>query len=897
MPQLKDTDSSEYLLEPLREAVDFTLYRGRARHADVPILALAVTDEHISPQNLRRLEHEYSLATELDAAWAAEPLALTRYQGRATLILKNPGGDPLDGIIKQHRKLDLTGFLRIAINLAAALGHVHRQGLIHKDVKPSNVLAAASGQVWLTGFGVASRLPRERQLPAAPEFIAGSLPYMAPEQTGRMNRSMDSRSDLYSLGVTLYELSTGHLPFTASDPMEWIHCQIARQPASPCERAPEVPAPISAIIMKLLAKSAEERYQTALGLERDLWRCLEEWAKHGRIDEFPLGLHDKSDRLLIPENLYGRAAEIRLLLESFDRVLGGGKPELVLVSGYSGVGKSSVVNELHKALVPPRGLFASGKFDQYKRDIPYATLAQAFQSLIHPILAKNEAELGRWRDEIRDALGPNGQLMNDLVPELKLIIGEQEPVQELPAQDAQSRFQSVLRRFIGAFTRHQPLALFLDDLQWLDAATLDLIEDLLTHPEVKDLMLIGAYRDNEVGPSHPLMRRLEGIRRSGSMVHDMVLSPLSRRDLEELVADSLHCDRERSAPLAQIVDERTRGNPFFAIQFFSALAEESLLTFDYGDGQWSWNSNRIRAKGYTDNVVDLVVAKLSRLSIETQKALQQLACLGNSADFATLHTVCQDPAEEIDRQLWVAERAGLIFRSTESYRFLHDRVQEAAYSLIPRELRAGTHLRIGMLMVSRTPPEKLEEVIFEIVNQLDRATHQLTAAADRERVAELNLIAGRRAKNSTAYASATTYLGVARALLTDEAWTRHYELVFSIETNLAECELLTADMSAAERRLSHLTERAQTARHAALVARLRVTLYILLGSHRGADVFIEYQGRLGREWSAHPTDEMVAEEYGRIMSSLETRQITELVDSPLMTDPTCSMRWMFSPKW
>ena len=885
MPQLKDTDSSEYLLEPLREAVDFTLYRGRTRHADVPILALAVVDEHLSPQNLRRLEHEYSLAAELDAAWAAEPMALTRYQGRAILILNNPGGDPLDWIVQQRSKLDLMHFLSIAINLAAALGQVHRQGLIHKDVKPANVLADASGQVWLTGFGIASRLPRERQLPAAPEFIAGSLPYMAPEQTGRMNRSMDSRSDLYSLGVTLYELSTGHLPFTASDSMEWIHCQIARQPASPCERAPEVLGPISAIIMKLLAKSAEERYQTALGLERDLRRCLEEWTKHGRIDEFPLGLHDKSDRLLIPEHLYGRAAEIRILLESFDRVLSGGKPELLLVSGYSGVGKSSVVNELHKALVPPRGLFASGKFDQYKRDIPYATLAQAFQSLIHPILAKDEVELTRWRDEIRDALGPNGQLMVDLVPELKLIIGEQEPVPELPAQDAQSRFQSVLRRFIGAFTRHQPLALFLDDLQWLDAATLDLMEDLLTHQEVKDLMLIGAYRDNEVGASHPLMRRLEAIRRSGSMVHDIVLGPLSRRDLEELVADSLHCERERSAPLAEIVDERTRGNPFFAIQFFSALAEESLLTFDYGDGQWYWNPNRIRAKGYTDNVVDLVVAKLSRLSIETQKALQQLACLGNSADFATLHMVCQDPAEEIDRQLWVAERGGLIFRSAESYRFLHDRVQEAAYSLIPLESRAGTHLRIGMLMVSRTPPDKLEEAIFEIVNQLNRGTHQMTAPADRERVAELNLIAGKRAKSSTAYASATKYLGVARALLTDEAWTRHYELVFSIEIILAECELLTADISTAERRLSHLAERAQTARHAALVTRLRVTLYILLGSHRGADVFIEYQGRLGREWSAHPTDAAVTREYDRIMSSLEAGKITELADLPLMTNP------------
>ena len=479
-----------------------------------------------------------------------------------------------------------------------------------------------------------------------------------------------------------------------------------------------------------------------------------EWETHGRIDEFPLGEHDTPDRLLIPEKLYGRASEINTLLASFDRVVGGGRPELVLVSGYSGVGKSSVVNELHKPLVPPRGLFASGKFDQYKRDIPYATLAQAFQSLIRPILAKNEEELGRWRDAIREALGPNGQLMVDLVPELKLIIGEQQPVPELPPQDAQSRFQLVFRRFISAFTREHPLALFLDDLQWLDAATLDLMEDLLTHPDVKDLMLIGAYRDNEVAPAHPLMRKLQAMRQAGAIVQDIVLAPLTRDDLEQLIADSLHCEPGRAGPLAELVEEKTSGNPFFAIQFISALFEEGLLIFDHVEGQWCWDLNRIHAKGYTDNVVDLMVGKLNRLPTETQRALQQLACLGNSADFAMLRTVYQDSSEEMHGQLWEAVRTGLIFRSEDSYRFLHDRVQEAAYSLIPQELRAEAHLRIGMLMASHTSPDKLEEGIFEIVNQLNRGAHLITSIAERERIAELNLIAGRRAKISTAYASA-----------------------------------------------------------------------------------------------------------------------------------------------
>ncbi len=876
------------MLVALREEADFTLYRGRALGSSMPVLALALAADQSSPQRRRRLEHEWSLASELDAAWAAQPLALTRHQGRAILILKDPGGEPLDQLLEQHKRhpIDLTRVLRIGIGLAAALNQAHRQGFIHKDIKPANALVDDAGHVWLTGFGIASRLPRERQLPDAPEFIAGSLPYMAPEQTGRMNRSIDSRSDLYSLGVTLYEMSTGSLPFTASDPMEWVHCQIARQPVSPRERAPDMPGPVSAIIVKLLAKTAEARYQTAVGLEHDLRRCLKEWESRGCIDEFAPGGHDTSDRLLIPEKLYGRSTEINTLLASFDRVVSGGRPELVLVSGYSGIGKSAVVNELHKPLVPPRGLFASGKFDQYKRDIPYSTLAQAFQSLIRPILAKNQEEVERWRDAIRVALGPNGQLMVDLVPELKLIIGEQPPVAELSPRDAQSRFQLVLRRFIGAFTREHPLALFLDDLQWLDAATLDLMEDLLTHPDVKDLLLIGAYRDNEVDATHPLTRKLGSIRQAGAIVHDIVLAPLTRNDLEELLGDSLHCERGRAGTLAELVEEKTTGNPFFAIQFLSALFEEGLLVFDHAEGQWCWDLNRIHAKGYTDNVVDLMVGKLNRLPTETQQALQQLACLGNSADFVMLRTVYQDSIEEMHGQLWEAVRTGLVMRSEEAYRFLHDRVQEAAYSLIPQALRAEAHLRIGMSMASHTSPDKLEEGIFEIVNQLNRGAHLITSIAERERIAQLNLIAGRRARISTAYASALKYLHAGRRLLTDDAWDRNYGLVFPIEHLLAACELLTADMTGSESRLSMLAGRAKTAHDTALIVHLRLTLYNLLGrGDRGMEVFVEYQRGRGKDWSPHPTDEQVLQEYEQIWSWLGTRQIGELIGLPVITDP------------
>ncbi|MGA3346489.1 MAG: AAA family ATPase, partial [Terracidiphilus sp.] len=881
-------EHSEYLLEPLREGAAFTLYRGRERGNPMPILAVVVAAEQPSPQSLRQLEHEYSLATEFDSAWAVQPLALTRYQGRAVLILKDPGGQPLDRVIEQHegQPIDLTRFLRIAIGLAAALSQAHRQGLIHKDVKPANALVDDSGNVWLTGFGVASKLRYERLVPVPPEIIAGTLAYMSPEQTGRMNRSVDSRSDLYSLGVTLYQMLTGVLPFAAADPLEWVHCHIARQPVAPVDRR-GVPKPLSDLIMKLLAKNAEERYQTSAGLEADLRRCQAEWQSHGRIDPFSLGADDLSDRLLIPEKLYGREREVDALLAAFDRVVAHGTAELVLVSGYSGVGKSSVVNELHKVLVPPRGLFAAGKFDQYKRDIPYATLAQAFQMLVRQILVKSEAEVDHWRRSLLEALGSNGQLIVDVIPEVEFVIGKQPPVAELPPKEARGRFQLVFQRFLQTFaTSEHPLALFLDDLQWLDTATLELLEHLLTDSEVRHVMLIGAYRNNEVNSSHPLMGTLTAIRDAGAKTQEIVLTPLGQEDVERLVSDSLRCDRKAAGLLAQLVHEKTRGNPFFAIQFITELEEEGLLWFEPTVATWRWDVDRIHAKGYTANVVDLMVGKLGRFPNATQECLKQLACLGNSAEFQLLRTVYEDSKEEMHDQLWEAVRAGLIFRSADSYRFLHDRVQEAAYLLIPEQQRAHMHLRIGRILTENTPQERLEEAIFDIANQLNRGSRLITDVGERERAAGLNLVAGKRAKASTAYASALNYLHAGRSLLSEQTWNRNYDLIFSIESLMAECELHTADMAAAEGRLTMLAQHARSRHDLAVVARLRITLYTTLDrSDRAIDVFLDYLRRNGTDWSPHPTRDDVIQEYNRIWSLVGDRQIEDLVDLPLIEDP------------
>ena len=883
------TVPSGYQLEIVREAADFTLYRGREYGNPLPVFAVALSAERPSSQGLQRIEHEYSLRTELDPLWSARPLEVIVHQGRTMLVLMDPGGEFLDRVLERNegQPFELGRTLRIAIGLASAVGHVHRHGLIHKDIKPSNVLVDNSGKVWLTGFGIASKLPHPRQSPVAPEIISGTLAYMAPEQTGRMNRSIDARSDLYSLGITLYQMLTGSLPFFATDPLEWVHCQIACQPAPPADRAP-VPRALSAIVMKLLAKNAEERYQTAAGLETDLRKCLAEWETRNRIDLFPLGSQDVPDRLLIPEKLYGRETEVNALRGAFERVVAHGTPELVLLSGYSGVGKSSVVNELHKALVPSRGLFAAGKFDQFTRDIPYATLAQAFQTLVGQILVKGEAELERWRHTLSEAVGANGHLIVSLIPEAEFVLGKQPPVPSLPPQDAQSRFRTVFRRFLSAFaTEEHPLVLFLDDLQWLDVATLELLEHLFTHSEVQQhLLLIGAYRDNEVDSTHQLLRILGSIRDTGAKMLEIVLSPLALDGLCELVCDAFHCAPAAACPLAGLIHEKTGGNPFFVIQFLTSLVDEDLLVLDPVTRVWHWDMDRIRAKGYTDNVVDLMAGKIQRLSATTQDALKQLACLGNVAELRILTLLGGETEERLQAALDEAVRAGLIFSETGSYSFLHDRIQQAAYSLIPHEGRAHVHLQIGRAMLARMTEEWLAEHLFDLATHLDHGALLLVEREEKVRVAEIDLRAGRKAKASAAYVSARGYFANGMALLEPEDWLSHYELMFTLRLERAECEFLTGGFDQAEGLIEELLGRAVTKVDQAAVYHLKVQLHVVKSENQQAvESALQCLRLFDIDIPAHPTLEQVQAEYESLWQTLSNRPIESLLDQAVMTDP------------
>ena len=878
-----------YTLRGAIKATGTNLLFHAVRDADgLPCVLKTPVASALGPRELDRYRREFGILQRLhDVHGVTRAHACERFHDRPVLILEAVEGETLSGFI--GRPLEVVRALELTLSLASTLVELHRRGVIHKDIKPSNIIVTPSGDTRLIDFGTAT-LQLVEHVDAAPaSLIEGTLAYMSPEQTGRMNRSVDYRTDLYSLGVTLYELLAGSRPFQGRDALEWFHAHMAQAPQPLLERVPDLPPVLSAIVLKLLAKVAEERYQSADGLKADLERCRDELLR-GVHEDFPLGVHDYPTRFQLPQRLYGRSAEATALRQGFERVAQVGRSELILVRGYSGIGKSAVVHELYKPVVRQRGFFLSGKFDQFQRDIPYATLAQALRGLTQQLLASTDEELAHWSKHLNAAWEGRGQVVVDVVPQLELIAGKQPPVPPLPPSENQHRFNRVFRELLGVFaTPEHPLVIFLDDLQWADLASLQLIHHLLTHPETPPVLLIGAYRDNEVGPSHPLAQTLAGLRKAGARMTELQLEPLGLEEVRQFVADALPgAGAPVVEPLSVLVREKTGGNPFFLMQFMQSLHQDGLLVRT-PQGVWRWDAEAIRVQGYSDNVVEFMAGKLRQLPPGTLHLLRLAACVGNVFPLQMLGLLSDShEPSEVEQGLEPALQEGLLMRAgpEAEYRFLHDRIQQAAHSLIPQEERKTVHLRIGRLLLASLSPEVVREKLFDLVSHLNAAAELLDDAEERLRVARLNAEAGRKAKDSTAFRSAVAYLTTAFQLLPGDPWESDRALAFQLQLDRAICELMSGNAAETRRLVEELLPRARTRSETAAVYRLKSGLLVASSQiHAAIACLVECLTQMGLPMSLNPSQEEVVAANDEVWALLGERPIESLVELPRMTDP------------
>lgn len=808
-----DTRIRGYTIDALIFDGDPTrIYRGRRESDGLRVMLKCLDGERAAREAEACLKHEFEMTRRMQVPSVIRVYALERHGNLPVVVFEDFGGDSLNNLAKQ-RRFSLEEILRIGVDLARGLAEIHAANIIHKDINPSNlVYNGDTGELKIIDFGISTYLTREQAAIANPQVFEASLPYVSPEQTGRMNRSIDYRTDFYSFGATLYELLSGYPLFSVDEPIEWFHCHIAKQPRPLGEANPDIPQALSDIVMKMLAKMAEDRYQSAHGIQADLQRCLDSLAQLGRVVPFTLGIEDVPHRFQIPQRLYGRRAEVAQLLSSFDRISQGGN-ELILVSGYSGIGKTCVIRELYKPITERRGLFVAGKFDQLHRNIPYSAIAAALRDLVRQLLTESEDQLGVWRLDILQALGANAQLMVDIVGELEVIIGPQPRMPELPAVEAKQRFQHVFHSFIQVFAKPaHPLAIFLDDLQWADSASLYILETL-TNPSsaISHLLVIGAFRDNEVYPGHPLQLSLKDMRQNGSAVDEISLRPLSQDHLRELLADTMKADPVMIAPLAQLLEQKTAGNPFFIEEFLKFLHREELITFSRAQAHWTWDIDRIHTQQMTDNVVELMTAKVRELAPEAQALLQLAACIGNRFKLSVLAVVSQQSPKAVARRIGPGMTEGLIAPIGDAYQlvelekgphagevtvelaFAHDRIQQAAYSLLDADSRTEAHLKIGRLLQHQLPPKQQNERVFEITNHLNLGATLISNAQERAGLCRLNLEAGKRAKASTAYQPAFLYLQQGVKLLEASAWEDSYELALTLHSECAEAAYLSDD--------------------------------------------------------------------------------------------------------
>ncbi|HEY9667057.1 MAG TPA: AAA family ATPase [Coleofasciculaceae cyanobacterium] len=842
------------------ESSNSIVYRGIRKQDNKAVILKMLKQDYPTLAELTRYKQEYAIVSNLNLEGVVKAYSLEEYQRTLVIIFEDFGGNSLKMMMNNPVGtpcvMSLQNFLPIAIQTTEILGQIHAANVIHKDINSANIVFNSEiRQVKIIDFGIATILTREHPVIKNPNILEGTLAYISPEQTGRMNRCLDYRTDFYSLGVTFYELLTGQLPFVTTDALELVHCHIAKQPIAPHTINSEIPKVLSNIVMRLLAKTAEERYQSAFGIKADLQECFNQ-LQRGEIEEFALGTQDISDKFQIPQKLYGREKEIETLLSTFERVAGGedagtrgcgdterkqskikntqSKIEMILVAGYSGIGKSALVQEVYKPITRSRGYFISGKFDQFQRNIPYSAVVNALGGLLKQLLTESEAQIEQWRGKLLTALGVNGQIIIDVIPEVELIIGKQPNVPELGATEAQNRFNLVFQNFIRTFcAAEHPLVIFLDDLQRADSATLKLIELMMIDTTINYLFLIGAYRDNEVSPTHPLITTLEELRHSGATIHQITLAPLALNHINQLIAETLHSSTEVVNPLAELVVSKTNGNPFFVNEFLKTLYQENLITFNFNSHCWQWEINQIEAMDITDNVVELMIGKLKKLPSSTQNVLRLAACVGAEFDITTLSTICEQPAAEISSNLQCAIQSGLILSQFEldaqlliqEYKFGHDRIQQAAYALIDEAHKKAVHLQIGRLLLQNTEPEAIAEKIFEIVDHFSLGIEHVTEPQERFQIAELNLKAGQKAKAAIAYRAAVKYLNIGLTLLAEESWETQYELTLDLYEEIIEAEYINTNYEGAEKLAEIILDKAKNTLDRVKAYELKIQLY------------------------------------------------------------------------
>ncbi|XXX78008.1 AAA family ATPase [Sorangium sp. So ce134] len=787
-----------------------------------------------------------------------------------------PAGSPLAAPMAMPR------FLPAAVRLSLSLAELHKDGSIHGRLSPRSLLLGDGGDPLRIAAPPAGARDREHLVAdvlAHPELF----PYISPEITGRLNRPIDHRADLYSLGAIFYEMISGAPPFRAGDLLEWTHCHVARRPRPLTEVAPATPSVVSDIVARLLAKMPDERYRTARGLAHDLERCAAALRETGSVAPFTLGAQDTPDRFQIPRTLIGRDREVAALTGAFEQVVSTGAPALALVTGPSGIGKSSLVNELLHHVVRAHGAFVSGKFDQHQRGIPYSTFTQAFGELVRRLLAESEARLDSWRKRLLEALGRYGQLIIDVIPRVELILGQQPPVERLPMSESENRFIRTFQQFVGVFAnRDHPFVLFLDDLQWADAASIRLLRRLLDPAPSRPLLIIGAYRDGEVSRSHPLTAAVEELTAAGVPVHRVPLSPLGAADARELVAATLSCDPKAAEPLAERVHLASGGNPFLSAQALTTLHKSGLVRFDGGEGAWRWDLAEIDASRQLGGASDLSASALDLLSNEARTALQLGACIGDEFEIATLALLAETPEEALREHLREAAREELVELGQRACSFVHDRVRQAAYARIPEETRAAEHLRIGRLLLSAEAPG---QSVFAVASQMNLGAPLIRDRDERARVAELNLAAGRKAKSSAAYRPAADYLAAGMAMLAGDCWETQYELAYALHLERAECAQQNGDLEEAERLCALLLSRARTLLHKAPVYRVKIEIRTSRFSPDTMPCILECLSALGVGVPERPSDADVRAAFDEVWRTLGDRPIESLIELPPMADP------------